>query len=430
MPKPMTVRPLPTPWNVYNLAHSPFFQQPLESGEQTSRPLSLFVGREAELKRLLGAIRGAGDNATIQAIAGAPGVGKTTLVKELKALALADGFLTTDSYVALLPNDTPADLFGRVLGALYDTILANRPQSGDNPAMADAKLLVRATRLTSGGLSLPIPGLGGFGASRGTSAVLPKDILIDGPRIMRDMARMIAGSDARGVLLHLNNLENLSEADAERAAEILRALRDVMLLHNGVHYLIVGTTDAVNAAVNTHAQVRSVVSTLLLDSLSIAEVHDLLRTRYDHLRLDRTKAAVAPVDDDAVATLYDFFRGDLRGLLKALEDGVGPLIGLEEAAARPLTIDELRPVLRQRYAAELAALPEQKRVTQLSEWGTTNPDSAQTQKSLAALWRVSQGTVSPALAYLIRQGYVLALPRSGASPIRYVLSGVGRLIFG
>ena len=54
----MTVRPLPPPWNVYNLAHSPFFQQPLESGEQTSRPLSLFVGREAELKRLLGAIRG------------------------------------------------------------------------------------------------------------------------------------------------------------------------------------------------------------------------------------------------------------------------------------------------------------------------------------------------------------------------------------
>ncbi len=153
----MVQRPIPTSWNVYNLLRSPFFQQPLESGEQTPRPLSLFVGREAELKRLRGTIHGAGENATVQAIAGAPGVGKTTLVKELKALALEDGYLTTDSYVAILPNDTPEGLFGRVLGALYDTILANRPQSGDNSAMADAKVLVRATRLTSGGITLTIP---------------------------------------------------------------------------------------------------------------------------------------------------------------------------------------------------------------------------------------------------------------------------------
>ena len=425
----MTGRPLPTPWNVYNLAQSPFFQQPLESGEQTPRPLSLFVGRAAELRRLRGAIHGAGDNATVQAIAGAPGVGKTTLVKELKALALGDGYLTTDSYVAILPNDTPAELFGRVLGALYDTVLANRPQSGDNPAMADAKLFVRATRLTSGGVSLPIPGLGGIGANRGTSAVLPKDIMIDGPRIMRDLARMIQDSDARGALLHLNNLENLSEADAERAAEILRALRDVMLLHNGVHYLIVGTTDAVNAAVNTHAQIRSVVSTLVLASLTIDDVHDLLRARYEHLRVDRRRPAIPPIEETAVAALYEFFGGDLRGLLKALEDGVGPLIGLEDTA-RPLTISEVRPVLQQRYAAELATLPEQARVTQLTTWGTTAPSSEQTQKSLAALWRLTQGTVSAALAYLIRQGYVIALPRSGGEPIKYRLSGVARLIFG
>ena len=54
----------------------------------------------------------------------------------------------------------------------------------------------------------------------------------------------------------------------------------------------------------------------------------------------------------------------------------------------------------------------------------------QTQKSLGVLWGVSQGTVSPALAYLIRQGYVLALPRSSGTPTQYMLSGVSRLIFG
>jgi hypothetical protein len=99
--------------------------------------------------------------------------------------------------------------------------------------------------------------------SRGTSALIPKDMMIDGPRIMRDLMRMVQASDARGVLLHLDNHENLSESDAERAAEVLRALRDLMLLHNGLHYIIAGTTDAVNIAINTHAQVRSVVTALI-----------------------------------------------------------------------------------------------------------------------------------------------------------------------
>ena len=424
------MRLLPTKWNVYNLLQSPYFQLPLESGDRTSRPLSLFVGRDTELERLRGNIHGAGDNGTVQAVAGATGIGKTTLVKELKALALDDGYLTTDDLVAILPNESPESLFGRVLSALYDTIIANRPQSGDNPAMADAKALVRVTRLVSGSLNLQIPGVGGFGGSRATSLVTPKDIMFDGPRVMRDLTRMVRGSDARGVLLHLNNLENLSERDATNAAEVLRALRDIMLLHNGLHYVIVGTTDAVQLTVNTHAQVRSIVSTLVLTPFKIKQVHQLLQARYDHLRLNVAKPAVPPVQAAAVAALYQFFQGDLRGLLKALEDGVLPLIGLDDSTARSLGIADLRPVLQQRYAAELATLPEQNRVSQLTKWGAKAPGVSQTQQSLGKLWGISQGPVSTAVAYLVAKGYVLALPRVGANPIQYTLSGASRLIFG
>lgn len=425
----MSQRPFPTAWNVYNLTGSPFFQQPLESGDRTPRPLSLFVGRRAELARLTQAIFGAGDNASIQAIGGAPGVGKTTLVKELKALALANGYMTTDAYVTILPEDTTESLFGRVLSLLYETILANRPQSGGNPAMADAKLLVRATRLTSAGVTLPIPGIGGIGMSRGGSITTPKDIMLDGPRIMRNLADMVLGSDARGLLLHLDNLENLSESSATRAADVLRALRDIMLLHNGLHYVILGTSDAINSAVNAHAQVRSVVSSLVLAPLSVSDVHDLLQARYEHLRADPNRPVMRPVNRAAVATLYGIFRGDLRGFLKALEDGTS-LIGLDEATGRPLTFADLEPVLRQRYERELSELPEQVRTKQLTKWGTKARDVSQTQDSLGKLWGISQASVSTALAYLIRQGYVVALPRAGRGPIEYVLSGVSRLIFG
>ena len=428
-PSPTKLPPLPTPWNVFNLVASPFFQQPLEFGENTPRPLTLFVGRTKELAKFERTIHGADQNGTVQALAGAPGIGKTTLIKELKAKLAGDDYFTIDAAVPILPSDTPNALFGRTLGALYDTILANRPMTRGNAAMLDAQLIVRATRITTGGINLTLPGVGGIGGSRGTTVSTPKDLMIDGPRIMRDLVQLVLGSGARGVLLHLNNLENLSDRDATAAAELLRALRDVMLLHSGLHYIIVGTTDAVTAAINTHAQVRSVVSTLVLEPLPLGDVHSLLKARYRHLRVSPKKPVIEPIEAVAVAALYEFFRGDLRGLLKALEDGVSPLIGLAGASVTPLSLATVRPVLKQRYQTELYALADQHRAKQLTAWGKKAPTAVHTQKSLAQLWKISQGQVSKALAYLVSQGYVVQRARVGKDAAEYALSGVSRLIF-
>lgn len=430
------LRPLPTPWNVYNLRGSPFFQETLEQAHGAPHPLELFVGRERELAAMQAVIRSAGSSR--QAVAGASGVGKTTLVQSVKAAALADGYLATDGLVPFLPDDTPERLFGRVLGALYDTILANRPQSIGNPAMQAAQQLVRADRLYGGGANVSIMGVGA-GASRSVTVFSPKDLLIDGPRVVRDLLALVRESDARGVVLHLNNLENLSEAESADAAEILRSLRDSMLLHDGLHYIVVGTTDAVVSVVNTYPQIRSVFSTpLLLEPMPVRDMHALLAARYDHERLDPARPVVPPVDPDAVEELYGLFRGDLRGLLKALDDGTVLLIGLEgvppegdaDRRVAPLTLSALRPVLARRYSAMLAHDLDERRAEQLAAWGRDDPASIQTQKSLAALWKIKQASISIALAALERQGYVVALPRAGTQPIQYVLSGVSRLVFG
>jgi hypothetical protein len=427
-------RPLPTPWNLFNLSGSPYFQEALESGDQTPRPLSLFVGRQVELDRLRTTIRSAGGNSTRQAIAGAPGVGKTTLVKELKALALADGYLTTDALVPIFGTDTADSVFGRVLGALYDTIIANRPQAIDNPALRDAQVLVRATRLSTGGGGLSVLGVGG-NLTKGTTVLHPGDMMIDGPRVVRDLSRFVQESDARGVLLHLNNMENLTEADAQHAANLLRDLRDPLFLQNGLHFVLVGTTDAVTTVVQTHQQVRNTVSILRLDPLSIADVHAMLAARYAHLQLDADRPALSPVEPAAVDVLNTLFQGDLRGLLKALEDGVEPLLGLSigdgGAMSQPVTIDALRITLQSRYAAELSAHVEPARFEQLTMWGQQDPTRVHTQKSLKNLWKLkSQSGVSYAVTALVAQGYVVPLPRAGSDPIQYVLSGVSRLIFG
>jgi hypothetical protein len=61
------------------------------------------------------------------------------------------------------------------------------------------------------------------------------------------------------------------------------------------------------------------------------------------------------VDDAAVQRLYELFRGDLRGLLKALEDGITALLGLTTAGAMvaPVGLEDLLLTLRQRNQVEL-----------------------------------------------------------------------------
>ena len=201
--------------------------------------------------------------------------------------------------------------------------------------------------------------------------------------------------------------------------------------------MVVGTVDAVQTVVNTHQQVRHTFSTQMTESLGVPDVYRLLAARYDYGRADATIPAVPPVDVAAVEEIYALYRGDLRGLLKALDDGVRPNIafavtsaGDESGGVRALTAAEIRPTLQHRYAADLMALKEKTRVEQLTRWGHQAPAQPQTQEALARLWRVSQGAVSVALAFFIREGYVLTLPRHSAGAIPYVLSGTSRLIFG
>ena len=432
MNSPPLRRPLPTLWNAFNLTGSPFWQDTLED-ESPSRPISLFVGRVTELEQLLDVIRASSGGASRQAIAGHAGVGKTTLVKALKARARLDGFMTINDFVPVQSDDTAEALFGRVLSLVYDTILANRPMAAQNKAMQDAQLLVRAARIGTGGASLSILGLG-VGLSRGVSLSAPRDMMLDGPRVLRDLMALVTSSDAHGLLLHINNLENLSDADAAKAAVILRDVRDTMLMHAGLHSVIVGTTDAVQAVVNTYAQVRTVFSTLSLNPLPVRDVHALLDARYRHMRLHTNRALIQPVERATIDALYTLFRGDLRGLLKALDDGVKPNIGLaghvEGGHVRAIDAHDIRLTLQQRYADHLAAVPERRRVEQLTAWGVHKPASTHTQQSLGALWRVTQGAVSNALAYLLRHGYITALPRRRGQAVEYELSGVSRLIFG
>jgi hypothetical protein len=419
---------LPNLWGLYNLRSSPFFQATLRADSQ-AMPLSLFVGRQRERQLLLTAI--GSSPSSRQAVAGRPGIGKTTLVQTVKADAQGGGYWSSDEIIPISAAGASEQLLGQLLSGAYDAVLANCPTAA-GPEVEAAQQLVRSIRLRGGGLTLSAFGFGLGGSQSESIATPPGALLLDGPRVLRDLLRYAMSQGARGIVMHLNNLENLSEADASRAADLLRDIRDQALLHDGLHLIVVGTTDAVRTVVQSHTQIRSVFSNpLLLEPLALEDVEQLLANRYEALQLDPARPWRSPVERAVVERLYELFRGDLRGLLKALEDGMTGLLGLTSAGAdvAPVGLGDLMLTLRQRNQAELQEQLGDTAWERLLGWAQVDSASVQTQAELVVLWQVKQPSVSQTLQQLMEAGAVEALPRRGRGAIEYLMTGTARLAF-
>ena len=422
---------LPNLWGLYNLRSSPFFQATLRADSQTT-PLHLFVGRQRERQLLLTTI--GSSTSSRQAVAGRPGIGKTTLVQTVKADAQTEGYWSSDEIIPISARGAGAEgtsehLLGQLLSGVYDAVLANCPTAA-GPEVEAGQQLVRSIRLRGGGFTVSAFGFGAGGSQSESVATPPGALLLDGPRVLRDLLRYTIGQGASGIVLHLNNLENLSEADASRAADLLRGIRDQALLHDGLHLIVVGTTDAVRTVVQTHTQVRSVFSNpLVLEPLGLADVEQLLANRYEALQLDQSRPWHSPVETAVVVRLYELFRGDLRGMLKALEDGITALLGLTSAGAEvaPVGLEDLLLTLLQRNQAELQEQLGDTAWERLLAWAQVDAAAVQTQAQLVELWQVKQPSVSQTLQQLIEAGAVEALPRRGREAIQYLMTGTARL---
>lgn len=427
---------------LYNLAESPFFQDPLRTGDRAQHRLDLFVGREAEADRLLGGIGGR-PTSSRQVIHGPPGVGKSTLAQYVKARAARERVLSSPGAVSLGHADDTDTVCVRILSYVYEAVVSN----GDFTTKAieavdEARQVVRVFRVDnySGGVSVPL--LGGVSGGRSKAYVNPSTARpgLVVPELLRRLYRVAEEHiGARGILVHVNNLENLTEADAKRAAAIIRDIRDTCLLADGFHWLVVGTVDALRTVVSAQPQVRSVfMMPRALAPLSDAEVDELLARRYEHLRADQKRPVRVPVESDVVRELYTLFRGDLRGTLRALDEAAQELLGYgTDGPVAPMALADVRAVLRRVYAEEMhnaltSALSGHLR--RLAERGALDGDGLFTQKDVVRLWGVSQPAASKVLGELQRQGYVTEVdrrePDDGGRPVtHYALTGAARLVF-
>jgi DNA-binding transcriptional ArsR family regulator len=420
--------PLHNHWHAYNLSESPFFQRDLQpSGARY--PIDLFVGREAEAERLLAVI--GGGSSTRQTIEGLPGFGKTTLAQYVKSRAAAAGYASYPDPVSAAGIDTTDTLLVRLLSYVHDAITTHLGSAVLNdPAVEAARRLVLDTRVRDIKLAAQVAGFG-FDrevATRTEPATFHSGLLAI-PPLLRELPRVAARHGVPGIVVHINNLENLvTDADRNRAGNALLDLRDLYLV-DGLHFLLVGTSDAVRALIAPHAQLRSVFGIgRPLAPLPRDGFLSLLARRYTHLRIDPSREVRAPVDHEAAAEVYRVYRGDLRGTLRALDEAARELIGYTSEPGEPIGRGELFSVLVPMLQAEAdSTLSDslQDRFYALRIVG----DREFTQRELVDQWSVAQPTVSEYVRELQRLGYVDETRRQGRQ-IWYALTGPARLVLG
>ncbi len=416
----------PNVWHLFILRENPFFQSRLGSGP-SARPLELFVGREAETARLLRTSTGGQDSR--QTIEAPPGYGKTTLAEWMKKQAADLGYLSRDQAVGVGSMDDADSLVVGILRYLYEAIVGYAPPMLDHPALAEARLLIQTHQRREVSASASIAGIGfGGGVSTRTERAdfqSPRQIV---PELLERLSAAARGDlGRRGILLHLNNLENLTDADLQRATRSLRDLRDVFLTA-GLHTLLVGPPEAIRPVMSAHPQLRSVFAVPHpLPPLTTDEVHALLAGRYSYLRADSQCEVRAPVEHRAVSALYPIFHGDLRNFLRALELACAERLGYARVPDAALGLQEIHEALAPLYRAEAEANLSETLFGYLEDLAASGAASF-AQADLVERWSISQPAVSGILSQLQRAGYIRAVGRQ-ARRITYTLTAGALLAF-
>jgi len=417
-------------WNLYNLRESPYFQNDLQPSGQSSYPVEqLFVGREREVQRILNTVVGA--RSSRQTLEGFPGHGKTSLAQFVKSALAAEGYLSYPEPVSVAGVDTADTLLVRILSYVYDALAS---QAGtellEAPAVEEARRLLFDTRTRD---TRVVVNLAGSGFDRETRSQMEPAAfhvpLLQVPRLLRALPRVVQEAGYRAIVVHMNNLENLlTDRDRKEASNALRDLRDLFLLE-GYHYLLVGTPEAVRELISPHAQLRSVFGVSnALGPLSSDGFQQLLARRYGYLRADPRAEVRPPVAHDATAALYALYGGDLRGTLRTLESAARELIGLTEPPGAPISLEQLRTVIRPLLDAEAHASLGETLLDYLCRLSALDQPEF-TQSDLVRHWELTQGTVSQNLRELQSRGYVREVRREGRK-IWYALSGTARLLLG
>jgi hypothetical protein len=407
-------------WEPFGLRGTPFFQDELRPLDP-EHPVDLFVGRRDEVS--LVARRIASDTATRTVVQGDAGVGKTSFINKIKSEVTRAGVATYEHPIRIQSGSTAGSLIADALRLLLRIRLAAKWRSDPEGFWSRTTRLLEGEELVGGSLSAF--GVGG-GMSRGF--VAPQVGLDSLYEHLGEALRLIRKDAPGGVLIHVNNLENLTEDDAAEASALLRDLRDHLMLP-GAHWVFGGAT-GVDEVFRRFAQVDGIFpAAVTLAPISPAEMEDLLRRRYKHLSISGRRT-VAPVEVSVAARLYGLYQGDLRSFLRLLADAAERGLGL--GGVRPMTAEEVVRQTAGEYAQNLRARLGESDFGHLGEITATLEEPPEFRVTDAArILNITQASASQLVERLLKAGVIRRTRSAGRNvfyaPVGAVLVAAARM---
>lgn len=391
----MPAMPIVSLWEPFGLRGNPFFQDELRPGAEAAHPVSLLVGREAELRRLLRRV--ASDTASRSIVQGDAGVGKTSFTNRLKAEASAHGIASHEHPIRITSDTTWHSFVREALRALLRARLGLGHRNEEPGFWRRTAALLEGEEVLGGGLSAA--GFGGTVSRSRVQPALPIDSLYEH---LGEALQRLKEESGCGVLLHVNNLENQALEHAAELSILLRDLRDFLLL-DGAHWVFVGTSGIEAKIFRVHDQVGGIFpGAVELGPLSSAEVATLLEQRYAHLALPGADV-VPPVEPETAAGLYEYYRGDLRNFLRLLYEAAELGLGLHgiRPMARSEIVNTMAPVYQHHLRGEIGAA-DYDHLSQL-----VGPDAAEFRVTdAAAATKLTQGAASKLVDRLLAKGAI------------------------
>lgn len=438
------------PWLLYNLQSDPFFQEPLTAGPGTAYPVGeLFVGRESEVRQLGAQVLGSTSSRAL--VQGPAGVGKTSVVQNLKAAAADQGVLTHVDAVRIVSGMTAGQFCAEVLRTLLQIRAARTLLTGQDArkgkrrshrqalkptssrARADTqdsdRFWRRVTRVLEGedasavGLSLA-----SIGGSLEPTRIAAERTDLSLFHELNEAFRLL-GDGTHRVLVHINNLENLTGTDIEAATRLLQDVRDVLLTAHS-HWVFVGAEDIGERVFARVPQLSGILPLVVtLAPLSPDEVEVLLEKRYRHLA--RGIRYVPPVEPSVGARVYRRYHGDLRNFLRLLSRAAQH--HAIRAAPEPMTEAAILTTMSPLYLRDLVHHIGESDVTHLRRLveaaGTAAAHDVFRVSEVQTRLKVAQSTASDMVERWLERGVIRHASTSGKS-VYYRLSGDTRIALG
>ncbi len=331
-------------WELYGVKENPFSTSPiLVIGG--SIPIESFVGRGEHIKRLSKIIGSRGGSRTF--IYGDIGVGKTSFVNVVRNSAHEKGFFTPFKEITTQDSWEAEDFILNTLSSIYATLklLVDKPMNLELYRRIESLFEIGKNNITAG---ISIAGLGGSYGSERTTEKLPSFSL---HQFFSEIIEEINKHTEKEVIIHYNNLELITE---KKLRKLFDNLRDFFQT-KGVHFVFIGNLTA-------YSIMQSIprFSSILTDTpfhievLKINEVKEIIRKRFEHLRISEDYNLIYPYNEDTLNILYDLFNGNIRDILNSLSTAT-----FYATSERPIIMDRnrlaktLKEILEKRYLNSL-----------------------------------------------------------------------------